>query len=53
MGQAGSQDDGKVDALWMDSAGAAGRLVEKLRTEEREREEWSCHFLQTELVWEE
>lgn len=28
----------KVDALWMDSAGAAGRLVEKLRTEkERER----------------
>lgn len=45
----------KVDALWMDSAGAAGRLVEKLRTEkEREsREEWSCHFLQTELIWEE
>ena len=27
----------KVDALWMDSAGAAGRLVEKLRPE-RERE---------------
>lgn len=42
----------KVDALWMDSAGAASRLVEKLRTE-RERksqEEWSCYFLQTELV---
>lgn len=38
VGQAGSQDDGQVDALWMDSAGAAGRLVEKLRTEkERER----------------
>lgn len=29
----------KVDALWMDSAGAASRLVEKLRTErEREKE---------------